>query len=220
MAINLREASLPIQLLLGLALAVAIVAAGLYLPFSPVHAVKADLETAQRDVKALDTEVSGLRAIKSRHADLKAQITARQKQLDTIKEIVPEEKEVDLFILMVQREAINSSVSIRRLTAKPITARDYHMEMPFEFEVDGPYYAVLNFFSRLSRLSRIINVGDLALSGLGEGKRPRYPTGPGTSVSGTFTATTFFTKGAEGPPAVQPGKRGAGKQPGKQPAKR
>ena len=33
--------------------------------------------------------------------------------------------------------------------------------MPFEAQADGPYFNVLDFFSRLSRLSRIINVGDL-----------------------------------------------------------
>jgi len=219
MAINLREASLPVQLLLGVALAVAIVAAGLYVPMSPVQTVKADLANAQREHSALDTEVNRLRQVKSRHAELKAGIADRQRQLDTLKNIVPEEKEVDTFILMVNREAASSSVSVRRLTAKPVVQRDYHMELPFEFEVDGPYYNVLEFFSRLSRLSRIINVGDLALSGLGEGKRPRYPTGAGTTVTGTFTATTFFTKGAEGPPAP-PAKKAGGRAPAKQPAKR
>jgi type IV pilus assembly protein PilO len=219
MAINLREASLPVQLLLGVALAVVIVAIGLYLPMSPVQTVKADLAAAQSEHNSLEGEVSKLRQVKSRHADLKAGIAAREKQLAALKEIVPEEKELDVFILMVNREAATSSVAIRRLTAKPIVQRDYHMEMPFEFEVDGPYYNVLDFFSRLSRLSRIINVGDLALSGLGEAKRPRFPTGPGTTVTGTFTATTFFTKGAEGPPA-QPAKKAGGKTPAKQPAKR
>jgi hypothetical protein len=58
---------------------------------------------------------------------------------------------------------------------------------------------VLDFFSRLGRLSRIINVGDLKLSGLGgSGASPvKFHTAPGTSVTGTFTITTFFTKAAE-----------------------
>ena len=213
MAINLREASLPVQLLMGLALAVVLVLAGLYAPMSPVQTVKADLATAESEKNKLDKEVSELRPIERRHSELMAGIAARQKQLDALKEIVPEEKEVDEFIRMVQRESASSNVKIRRLTAKPINPREFHVEMPFEFEVDGPYYAVLDFFSRLSRLSRIINVGDLALSGLEGTKRPRFPVSPGTSVSGTFTATTFFTKGAEGPAA--PGKKGPGKQPAK-----
>lgn len=213
MAINLREASLPVQLLMGLALAVVLVLAGLYAPMSPVQTVKADLAKAQSDYNALNNEVNELKQIETRSSDLLTGIAAKQKQLDALKEIVPEEKEVDEFIRMVQREAASSNVKIRRLTAKPINPREFHVEMPFEFEVDGPYYAVLDFFSRLSRLSRIINVGDLGLSGIGEGKRPRFPISPGTSVTGTFTATTFFTKGAEGPAAARPGAKGPAQQP-------
>jgi len=213
MAINLREASLPVQLLMGLALAVVLVLAGLYAPMSPVQTVKADLAKAESDYNAISKEVNELKQVERRHSELMADIAALQEQLDRRKELVPEEKEVDEFIRMVQREAASSNVRIRRLTAKPVNPREFHVEMPFEFEVDGPYYAVMDFFSRLSRLSRIINVGDLALSGIGESKRPRFPVSPGTSVIGTFTATTFFTKGAEGPAA--PGKKGPGQQPGK-----
>ena len=38
--------------------------------------------------------------------------------------------------------------------------------MPFDIEADGPYFSVLDFFARLGRLSRIINVGDLKMSSL------------------------------------------------------
>ena len=44
------------------------------------------------------------------------------------------------------------------LTAKPLPAEPYYFEMPFDVEADGPYFSVLDFFSRLGRLSRIINV--------------------------------------------------------------
>ncbi len=39
--------------------------------------------------------------------------------------------------------------------------REYHYDMPFELQADGPYFNLLDFFGRMSRLSRIINVGDL-----------------------------------------------------------
>ncbi len=46
--------------------------------------------------------------------------------------------------------------------------KPYYFEMPFDVEADGPYYSVLDFFARLGRLSRIINVGDLKLNSLRE----------------------------------------------------
>ena len=76
--------------------------------------------------------------------------------------------------------------------------------MPFEAQADGPYFNVLDFFSRLSRLSRIINVGDLEFadpSGT-QLKGTKYPVRPGETVSGVFTVTTFFTKPADTAPGA------------------
>src|SRR5258707_9471418 len=122
---------------------------------------------------------------------------ALNKQLDTLKTIVPEEKEVDEFIRQVQGAAASSNVQLRKLTSQNIVPRDYHYEMPFEVQADGPYFNMLDFFSRLSRLSRIINVGDLQFDDPDASKSSKYPLRPGTTVTGTFTATTFFTKPAD-----------------------
>ena len=59
------------------------------------------------------------------------------------------------------------------------------------------YFNILDFFGRLSRLSRIINVGDLDFEDATGAKAAKYPLRPGASVSGIFTATTFFTKPAD-----------------------
>jgi len=86
---------------------------------------------------------------------------------------------------------------LRRLTSQAVVAKEYHFELPFEVQADGPYFNMLDFFERLSRLSRIINVGDLAFTDPDASKGVKYPTRPGTTVSAIFTATTFFTKPAD-----------------------
>ena len=74
--------------------------------------------------------------------------------------------------------------------------KPYYFEMPFDIEADGPYYSVLDFFSRLGRLSRIINVGDLKLNSVARSAGNKFRMNPGTSVNGTFTITTFYTQAA------------------------
>jgi len=202
MATSFREWPWPLQALLYVAVAVALVLVGLYLPYSPVTTMRAQLENAQTQLKPLETEVAGLRVYKQRRAELQTEMDALQKQLATLQTIVPEDKETDQFILMVQRSAVASGVAIRKLDAKPVAQKPYYFEMPFEIQADGPYYAVLDFFSKLGRLSRIINVGDLKLDAVstttaGNGK---FHMVPGTTVDGTFTITTFFTSPAEAPP--------------------
>ena len=154
--------------------------------------------------KALNDEVTQLQVYKQRYGELKQQMDALSKQLETLKAIVPEEKEVDEFIRLVQGAAAASNVTIRRFTAQAVVPREYHYDMPFEMQADGPYFNLLDFFGRMSRLSRIINVGDLKFDDP-EKAVGKYPMRPGTTVSAVFTATTFFTKPADATAAPSTG---------------
>jgi type IV pilus assembly protein PilO len=216
MATAFRDWPWPLQALFYLALTVVIIAAGFYIPGLPLASVRAQLQDAQKQEKPLEQEVASLRVYKQRKAELQSQMDALEKQLATLQTIVPEEKQIDQFMLMIQSAASSSGVSLRRMTAKPVAAKTYYFELPFEVEADGPYFSVLDFFSRLGRLSRIINVGDLKLSGLGGGKtlNANFRLNPGASVTGVFTITTFFTKAADAPPAA------AGATPAAAPVKR
>jgi Tfp pilus assembly protein PilO len=220
MANPFRDMSVIMQGLLALAIAVVMVLVGLYVPFSPVAQERADYDKAVQDRTKLNQEVTQLQVYKQRYGELKQQMDALSKQLDTLKTIVPEEKEVDEFIRQVQGAASASNVQLRRLTAQKIDTKEYHYEMPFEAQADGPYFNVLDFFSRLSRLSRIINVGDLQFDDpSGTTKGGKYPIRPGTTVTGVFTITTYFTKPADTAPSAAAGAAKTGANPG-QPAKK
>src|ERR1700722_13943172 len=215
MANPLRDMSVIMQGLVAAAIAVVLVLVGIYLPFSPVAQEKDQVDKAITTRTELTQEVTQLQVYKARYGELKQQMDALNKQLDTLKTIVPEEKEVDEFIRQVQGAAASSNVQLRKLTSQNIVPKEYHYEMPFEVQADGPYFNMLDFFSRLSRLSRIINVGDLQFDdpGLSGSKSTKYPIRPGTTVTGVFTVTTFFTKPADLTPAggakgaVQPVKK-------------
>jgi type IV pilus assembly protein PilO len=201
MASNFREWPWPLQGLLYVAGAIVLVVIGLYVPGSPVTSARTQLEAAQAEEKPLNDEVASLRVYKQRRAELQSEMDALQKQLATLQTIVPEDKEADQFILMVEREAISSGVSIRTLTSQPVATKPYYFEMPFQITADGPYFSVLDFFGRLGRLSRIINIGDVKLTAMTQGGAGNFHMTPGTSVNGTFSITTFFTKSSDQKPA-------------------
>ncbi|MGP8156446.1 MAG: type 4a pilus biogenesis protein PilO [Candidatus Acidiferrales bacterium] len=206
MATPFREWAWPLQALFCVALAVTLILAGFYIPGSPLSTIRTQLEAAQAQLQPLKDEVDSLRVYKQKKVELQSEMDALSKQLATLQTIVPEEKQADQFMLMVQGAAVNAGVAIRHLTAKPVATEPYYFEMPFDVEADGPYFSLLDFFSRLGRLSRIINVGNLKMASIA--KTPgKFHMNPGTSVSGTFTITTFFTQGAEAQPAPTAKKR-------------
>jgi type IV pilus assembly protein PilO len=212
MANPLRDMSVIMQGLVAAAIAVVLVLVGIYLPFSPVAQEKEQVEKAIATRTALTQEVTQLQVYKQRYGELKSDMDALNKQLDTLKTIVPEEKETDEFIRLLQGAATESNVAIRSLKAKAVVPKDNnYYEMPFEVQADGPYFNVLDFFGRLSRLSRIINVGDLDFADPDKTKGGHYPLRPGSTVSGIFTATTYFTKPGDVTPAAGAAKPGVNK---------
>src|SRR6184192_4574831 len=197
MANPLRDMSVFMQALVAVAVAVVLMVAGVYTPGSPIAREREELAAAVDHRTKLTQEVTQLQVYKQRYGELKQQMDALNKQLDTLKTIVPEEKEADEFIRLIQGAASASNVQVRSLKSLAIVPKEYHYEMPFEVQADGPYFNILDFFGRLGRLSRIINVGDLTFDDPEKSKGTKYATRPGTTVSGIFTATTFFTKPAD-----------------------
>jgi type IV pilus assembly protein PilO len=204
MAFSFKEAPWYMQAVVFVLLAVVLLVAGEYVPGLPVASARADLQALHTQDNQLNQEVSALQVYERRYSEFSQEMSALNNQLDTLKTIVPDEKATDEFIRLLQGSAAASGVQIRRLTAQAVVSRQYHFEMPFEVQVDGPYYEIVDFFSRLSRLSRIINVGNLKFGGLAESK-PQYPVRANTTVTGVCIVTTFFTMpagAATAPPAA------------------
>jgi type IV pilus assembly protein PilO len=161
-------------------------------------------------------ENNELESYRPKLKDMERQVANLKQQLDIERRIVPDEKQVDGFIEMLDGEAQKAGVELRRYTAKPITAKEYYTEMPFDIELDGPYYSMLNFFDRVGKLERIVNMSGLILANtknpMGAKAKHTYQYAPNESVVATCTATTFFSH--DSAPVVA----GAGAKPGTTPA--
>jgi type IV pilus assembly protein PilO len=144
--------------------------------------------------------------------DIERQLANLKQQLEIERRIVPDEKKVDDFIETMDGEAQKAGVELRRYTAQPTSSKEYYTEVPFAMELDGPYYSMLNFFDRVGKLERIVNVSGLLVATT---KKPTeakakhaYQYAPNESVVATFTATTFFSHDLV-PAAAAPGAKPA-----------
>ncbi len=162
--------------------------------------------SAQTKLQAKVRENAELEAYKPKLADIERQLASLKQQLEIERRIVPDEKEVDNFMRMVGGEARKAGVEIRRYTAKPVSAREYYTEVPFEVELDGPYYSMLGFFDRVSKLERIVNVNNLLVASTrkpADAKAKKtYQYAPNESVVATCLTTTYFSHDLDPSPAA------------------
>jgi type IV pilus assembly protein PilO len=161
---------------------------------------KSQRETNAAAQAALDTKLrenAELESYRPKLVDIERQLASLKQQLEIERKIVPDEKEVPGFMKMMNAEAMKAGVELRRYTAKPTAAKDFYTEVPFEMELDGPYYSMLNFFDKVGKLERIVDVSGLQVATT---KKPTdakakhtYQYAPNESVVATCTATTFFS---------------------------
>ena len=168
------------------------------------------LEDKIRENNELESYRPKLKQIEQQLAELKQQLEIEQR-------IVPDEKQIDGFITMMGAEAQKAGIELRRYSAKDTKQQQYYTEVPIDMELDGPYYSALNFFDRVSKLERIVNVSNLLVSTTktpgGARVKHQYQYAPNESIVASFTATTYFSHD------LTPSAAGAGAKPGTPAAK-
>ncbi len=163
---------------------------------------------AQHALQDKIRENNELESYRPKLKQMEQQLAELKQQLEIEQRIVPDEKQVDDFITMMDAEAVKAGVELRRYKALDVKSQQYYSEVPFQIDVDGPYYSMLQYFDRVSKLERIVNVSNLLVAST---KNPssakvkhNYQYAPNESVVASFTATTYFSHDQ---PAAAPGKK-------------
>jgi type IV pilus assembly protein PilO len=116
---------------------------------------------------------------------------------------------------MLDAEAAKAGIEIRRYTSQPASQKEFYTEVPFEMELDGPYYSMLGFFDRVGKLERIVNVSDLLVSTtrkpMDAKAKKTYQYAPNESIVATCKATTFFSHELDPASSGKPGQAGVKK---------
>jgi type IV pilus assembly protein PilO len=182
----------------------AVVTAALY--FTVFKSQDAKNTAAQHTLEDKVRENNELESYRPKLKQIEQQLAELKQQLEIEQRIVPDEKQVDQFITLLGGEATKAGVEVRRYAAKDVKAQQYYSEVPFDMELDGPYYSMLNFFDRVGKLERIVNVSGLVVSTTRNPQaakvKHQYQYAPNESVVASFTATTFFSHDLNPGPAA------------------
>jgi type IV pilus assembly protein PilO len=194
------------QVGLFVALAAAGVAAFYYL-----HAVPAEQALAARRQRlaTLRVDISQGMSIARQLPQFRAQVSDLQTRLDGLKAILPEEKDFGDLLRSLQTLAVQSNLTIKLFKPAPVVTKELHAEWPINIELEGTYHNLGLFFDRISRFSRIINIGNIAV-------KAKDKPDQNTSISVACVATTFVLLDAAKAAAAspRPGAPSAATRPG------
>jgi type IV pilus assembly protein PilO len=162
-----------------------------------VTEAQTDMEARQTRLAALRADITKGAATARRLPEFKGQVTELEQRLDSLRAVLPEQKDVADILRRIQGLALESHLTIQRFTPKDAVQQGMYAEMPFRLQAEGTYHNLGFFFDRIGKFNRIINVSDISI------QAKKEPDASSTIVA-ECTATTFVLQ--EGGPAKPPAK--------------
>ena len=180
--------------------------------YAYVRPAEASLAARRAELDTLRAEITRGLATAQQLPEFRTQVAGLESQLDRLRVVLPEERDVSDLLRRVQAMATQSNLTIRGFAPQAITTRQMHAEWPIGLQLEGSYHDLGTFLERVSKFPRIINVTGLTIRAV-----PATASGGAATITADCIATTFVlieqpagAAGGRGPAAG----RGAAAGPG------
>ena len=129
------------------------------------YAVPARAEMVAREEKLASLRVTIAKgsAAANQLNQFRQQVAELEARLETLKAVLPEQKDVADLLRRIHTLATQSNLAIRGFKPAPSVTRQLHAEWPIALQLDGTYHNLAMFFDRVSKFSRIINVSGITI---------------------------------------------------------
>jgi type IV pilus assembly protein PilO len=191
---------LPLAGQLGVSVVVAALICGGFYYFWYMDALETQ-KKQEAKLADLQKQIRALEATANKLPEFQREVQALEARLETLKRILPPEKEMPDLMRRVQYLAAQSSLSIRKFNPAAPVQKEFYQEVPVNLDLEGTYHNLGAFLDRISRMSRLVNVGNVRI------KAQAKPT-INSTVAASAVATTYVYQDVP-PPTDQKGKRPA-----------
>ena len=174
---------LPWYAQIGAFVALSAVGVGMFYYYYEMPA-RADVATREVTLKALRADVAKGQATEKKLPQFRAQVEDLEDRLASLSEVLPEEKDGAELLRQMQATAVQSNLVIKSFKPSPVVTKQLHSEWPISLELDGTYHNLAQFFDRLGKFARIVNITNLSVKGRekGDGR---------ATITASCVATTF-----------------------------
>ncbi len=162
-----------------------------------VTEIQADINVRQTRLTALRADIARGVATARSLPRFQQDVNKLEQQLDTLRQVLPEEKDVADILRRIQGLATQSNLTIQRFQPGKVVQQSAYAEIPYKLQAEGTYHSLGYFFDRVSKFPRIINVSEIAI-------KAKTPPEPNATITAECVATTFVLQ--EGRPTTNGGK--------------
>ena len=147
---------------------------------------KAQREALQKEIRALEVTANKLQ-------EFQREVQLLEAKLDTLKRILPPERETPDLMRRVQALAAQSFLTVKKFTPTHPVQKEFYQEVPISMDLTGTYHNLGLFFDRISRLSRLVNVKNLKV-------KASSKQSANTTIDAACVVLTYVYQDAPPPP--------------------
>jgi type IV pilus assembly protein PilO len=182
----------------GLFVVLALVGVGVFYYFY-AEPMMVEMKAREQRLSALRAEIAKGSTTANQLGQFRQQVAELEARLESLKAVLPEQKDVADLLRRIQTLATQSNLAIRGFKPAPTVTKELHAEWPIALQLDGTYHNLGMFFDRVSKFSRIINVSNITI-------RSKPKPEPNSTIVAECVATTFVLLDTKAPAAGAPAK--------------
>jgi len=196
---------LPWYATVGLFVVIAVGGIGAFYQFY-VAPTNAEMEGRRQQLAALRVDIAKGTSTANQLNQFKGQVAELEARLESLRAVLPEQKDVADLLRRIQMLATQSNLEIRGFKPSASVTKSMHIGWPIQLHLEGTYHNLGLFLDRVSKFSRIINISNLDV-------RAKDNRTDGNTITADCVATTFVMleqksakpgAPAAGPPAAAP----------------
>src|SRR6478672_8353122 len=157
---NLSLNKIPWYAQVGVFVAIAVAGVAVFYQFY-VGPANADMDARRQTLEGLRANITKGSITASQLGKFKGQVAELEARLESLRAVLPEQKDVADLLRRIQTLATQSNLAIRGFKPSPSVTKQLHAEWPIALKLEGTYHNLALFFDRVSKFSRIINISNL-----------------------------------------------------------
>ncbi len=157
--------------------------------FNNIHQIKS--KNNQQEI--LNKQLVAYQAKKQTIEGLRQESEVREREYKSLELLLPEERQVPLFLTQMHGAAQASKTEIAQITPIGGSAISFYNLDNFNLEIVGNYHGFGNFLGNIANFPFIANVSSISMTGLPVSEQEEE----GNSVRVTFKLSTYYIKEGE-----------------------
>jgi type IV pilus assembly protein PilO len=161
--------------------------------FTLFGGVQTDLRNAQVQLAQLQGQIAEAKAVTANLPTFRARSEELARKFDAARERLPSATELPVLLTDISSLGKKAGLEFRAFKPEAEVKQKFYAEVPIKVEFTGTYHEIGMFFDRVSKLSRIVNMGEFEMKLQNESGEE-----PVLNVKGVATTFRFLEIKKEG----------------------